>query len=190
MDFSLKNKWLYRTGGATVIVAALAVGGAAVVGATTTSSQPPSQHAGSQHSGGSRHGPPPPLGTVSAVTSTTLTITDPKGTSHTVTLTGSTTYTKDGKSASASDVTTGEYVLIQPARPSTPPAQGQMPSGPIVATAVHIVASLPTPSQGAGQGGPQGQSGSSQGPGQGGTQGQSGSWPGAPTQGAPTNANA
>jgi hypothetical protein len=190
MRLSRKNKWLYRTGGAMAIVAALAVGGTAAVGATTTSSQPPSQRAGSQQTTGGRHGPPLPLGTVSAVTSTTLTITDPKGTSHTIDLTGSTTYTKDGNSASASDVTTGEYVVIQPARPSTPPAQGQMPSGPIVATAVHIVASLPSPPQGAGQGGPQGQSGSSQGAGEGGPQSQSGSSQGAPTQAAPTNANA
>jgi hypothetical protein len=162
MDFTRRKKWIYRTGGAMAVVAGLALGGGAVVGATTTS-QPASQHTTSQQTGGGGHGPPAPLGTVSAVTSTTLTITDPKGTSHTIGLTGSTTYTKDGKSASASDLTAGEYVVIQPARPSTPPAQGQKPSGPMVATAVHIVASLPAPPQGQGQGGPSGQNGSSQG---------------------------
>jgi hypothetical protein len=165
-------KWLYRAGGASAVVAALAVGGTAVAGATAATATAPSQHTSSQQTTGRGHGPPPPLGTVSAVTSTTLTITDPRGTSHTVELTGATTYTKDGTSASASDVTAGEYVLIQPARPSTPPAKGQKPSGPLVASAVHIVASLPTPSQGPGQGGPQGQNGQ-----------------GAPTQGAPTSSN-
>ena len=173
MDFSRRKKWLYRTGGAIAMVAGLGVGGAAVVGATTPS-QPSNQHTGSQPTNGGGHGPPTPLGTVSAVTSTTLTITDPRGTSHTVELTGSTTYTKDGKSASASDVTRGEYVVIQPSRPSTPPVQGQKPSGPIVATAVHVVASLPTPPQGQGQGGPPVQTGSSQ---------------GGPPQGAPTGSN-
>ncbi len=157
------------------MAAALAVGGTALAGATTTSSQPPSRHAGSQQPGGGRSGPPPPLGTVSAVTSTALTITDPRGTSHTVELTASTTYTKDGKSAAASDVTAGEFVVIQPARPTTTPAQGLKPSGPLVATAVHIVASLPTPPAGQGPGGPPGQSGPPQ---------------GAPAQGAVTNSSA
>ena len=174
MDTSRRKKWLYRASGATVMVAALAVGGAAVAGATVTSSPSSSGQAGGQQPDGGGHGPPPPLGTVSAVTSTTLTITDPRGTSHTVDLTGSTKYTKDGKSASATDVTSGEYVLIQPVRPSTAPVKGQRPSGPMVASAVHVVASLPTPPQRPGQVVPPGSSGYPQGP---------------PAKGAPTGPN-
>lgn len=51
-------------------------------------------------------------GKVTAVSATSLTVTDPSGTATTYALTSSTTFTKDGASATAADVTVGSFVRI------------------------------------------------------------------------------
>lgn len=160
---SQRARWLRRGTAVAAITAGLALGGTAVAGAATPSastSGSSSTATGSQgapHHRGRHHGHPA-IGTVTAVTSSTLTVSDPKGHSHTLVLTSTTTYTKDGASATASDVTAGEYVVIQRVRPSTPPTPGQKPTGPVTASAVHIVASLP---KGPHHGGPHSMSGQS-----------------------------
>ena len=56
---------------------------------------------------------PRETGVVTAVNGSTLTITGFDGSSHTVTLSGSTTYTRAGQSAAQSDVTTGTSINVE-----------------------------------------------------------------------------
>lgn len=138
-------KWMGTLIGGGVLAAGLVAAGVGAAGAATPTSQ--SSHSSATHCPKGGHHRPPPAGKVTSFSSTSLTFQDPRGGTHTATLTGSTTFTKDGASASASDLAVGEYVVIQPVRPATKPAKGQQP-GPLTASAVHIVPSLPNKGNG------------------------------------------
>jgi hypothetical protein len=75
---------------------------------------------------------PTASGTVTAVTTSTVTITQPGGTSRTLNTTGSTTYTKGGAAAARSDLVVGSRIS----------AQGTLDSsGTFTATAIEIAPS-------------------------------------------------
>lgn len=57
-------------------------------------------------------------GVLTAVTSSSLTYAGPDGTTHTVGLTSSTTYTRDGATAHHSDLAVGERISVRPVDPS------------------------------------------------------------------------
>ena len=128
----------FRTAAAaSAVLAGLAVGTTAVAGASTSSTHhttTASTHSAPQ--GGPGDGPRGhrggPVATVTAVTATTLTVEGgPNNTSVTIDLTSSTTYQKNGVSATLADIKVGDKVAIEPVAPTssstsapTPPAAG------------------------------------------------------------------
>jgi len=74
-------------------------------------------------------------GTVQAVSGTSITVTDEQGFWHTVDVGGSTTYTKSGAAASATDVTVGSFVMTT----------GTIASNHTTLDATTVSIGLPTP---------------------------------------------
>ncbi|MGH2517043.1 MAG: DUF5666 domain-containing protein [Ktedonobacterales bacterium] len=99
-------------------------GASGIVGATTLAQ-------GKGHPGHGRFGPPAPL-TVTAVSGSVISATQPNGTKVTIHTTSSTTYTRAGKTVSASALTSNEHIRVRGTRAS---------DGSITAT--HIDIALP-----------------------------------------------
>ena len=107
-----------RYGLAAGSIAALTLAGVGTASAATKATSPSSSR------------PQPPagapamrgvglFGTVAAVGTNTITITDPTGTSTTYTTTSSTTYEKDGKKTTASAIAAGQTVAVRTIRPGS-----------------------------------------------------------------------
>ncbi len=149
---TIRSRVLKRAAVGALALSGIAAGVAGVAGATTTTA--PAGHTSTAPStSGPGRQPPQPVGKVTAVDATSLTITDPGGHSHTITLTSATTYTKDGAAATAADVTVGEDVVIDPVKPTAPVAGQAPPKGPpaagsappaLTASVVNVVATLPS----------------------------------------------
>lgn len=112
---SAKSKMKRRVP-ALVVVGALAAGGVvAGIGAAGAATHSAKSHHASNAAAGA-HGPCDHAfagGLVSAVSATSLTVTSPRGTATTYTLTSSTVVTKDRQSASLSDLAMGEHVRVR-----------------------------------------------------------------------------
>ena len=155
MERSSYKRRLVRLGGASALAMGLAAGGFGVASAatstpgSTSSSQSntnqspppgpgfrggPDGHGGPGGPGG--HGPG---GTVSAIGSSSFTITHEDGTSQTVNTTSSTTYERDGQDATASALAVGEHVSVKPTGPRPTAGSSTTPPSTITADEVYIM---------------------------------------------------
>lgn len=135
MDRSLqgprsRGRWRWR-GAAGVLTIGLAVG---ALGATSALAGAATKHkmnahavsghvgakAGASTSGGPVGGPggPVPVFTISSIGTSSLTVETPDGTTSTVTLTDSTTYTDNGVSTTEGALAVGDRITVLPVRPS------------------------------------------------------------------------
>ena len=116
-----------KMGATAAIAAGLVAGGVGVASAASTSASQPAQHGSLPHGvgrpdggggpGGFRHGGDE--GTVTAASSSSITISKLGGTSSTFAITSSTTVHKDGATASLSELSTGDTVRIEPSSTSS-----------------------------------------------------------------------
>jgi len=113
-----KKKLVKRVGISTAVaLGALGVGATVASAATTTSTAHANTGARDSaaptlgHGLGCARGPG---GVVTALTSTSLTVTDPSGTAATFTITSSTTVTKDRAAAAIADLAVGDQVHVMP----------------------------------------------------------------------------
>jgi hypothetical protein len=115
MEPSKRMRRVKSFGAGAALAAGLVAGGVAVASAATSSGTPSQSASGSSST--NPNPPPGPRGggggTVSAFTSSSLTVTDPSGTSHSFVLTSATTYMKDGATARYSDLAVGEHVGVR-----------------------------------------------------------------------------
>jgi hypothetical protein len=85
-------------------------------------------------------------GTVSAIGTGSITVTLPDGSAQTFTTDASTTYTRDGKSASRSDLAVGQQVGIRPTEASEPmPGTGSSPGAAPATTPVAAAVNIESP---------------------------------------------
>jgi hypothetical protein len=85
-------------------------------------------------------------GTVSAIGASSITVTVPGGSTRTFTTDSSTTYSKDGKSASRSDLAVGQHVGIRPTEASEPaPGTGSSPATAPASTPVAAAVNIESP---------------------------------------------
>ena len=118
-------------GATAALTVGLVAGGVGIAAATTSSPSTSPQGHGAQNAHGHKsHGGPGDFrgagGTVTAVTPSSLTVSDPSGTLTTYTLDGSTTYRKGHAAGTIADVTVGARVMV------IPTAQGSTTAATIV----------------------------------------------------------
>jgi hypothetical protein len=125
---STKKKMVKRVGISAVVALGAIATGAGVASASTTTVKGSSSAV--SHALGSRASAPAgavcamgPGGVVSALTSSSITVTDPSGTPSTFAVTSSTTVTKERATASISDLAVGEQVRIIPTAQGSTTAQ-------------------------------------------------------------------
>lgn len=116
---STKKKMVRRVGISAVVALGAIATGAGVASASTTTVKGSSSAV--SHAIGSRSTAPTgaacamgPGGVVSALTSTSITVTSPSGTSNTFVINPSTTFTKERVTTSISDLAVGDYVRVIP----------------------------------------------------------------------------
>lgn len=113
-----------RFGGVSALMAGLMAGGYGVASAATSGSGPtaqasPGASGGHFMPGGPGPGRPGAGGTISSLGTNSFTVKTPDGSTRTVDTSGSTTYTRDGASSSASALAVGEHVRVRPTQSST-----------------------------------------------------------------------
>ena len=115
-----------KVGGVSALMAGLMAGGYGVASAATAGSgttTPASSGAPSGHFRPGGPGGPGPGGgaggTITSLGTNSFTVKTPDGNAETVNTTGSTTYTRDGATSSASALAVGEHVRVRPAQSST-----------------------------------------------------------------------
>lgn len=115
---SRRGRRLAAAGASGLVAASLGAGLYALPNAGATTKHTQTAHVVKAHSQPTA----PPAGpggggpqfTVTSMTSTSLVVTDPSGNTQTFLLTASTTFEKDGASASAGDVVEGDHVIVTP----------------------------------------------------------------------------
>lgn len=123
-----KIGWRMKAGGSLLAVLALAL-----LPGLSALAQGPGGHGGPGHHGHGDHGKGG-HGKITAVNSSSITVTDREGTAKTFTVSSATTVTKDGQAAAASDVAVGLFADIRSADGTAATAidlhDGPPPGGP------------------------------------------------------------
>ena len=129
-----------NVGVSTAVVAGLVAGGVSAAGAATTTTQPAgssNQHVEKGMPGAPGHHAPG--GKVTAISDTSITVSNPKGDSKTFTINSDTKFMKWSETATSSDVTVGSLVRIMPTAKGSNTAAKIMVGVPHVAGKVTAV---------------------------------------------------
>ena len=129
MERSFWKNRVVRVGGASALMAGLMAGGYGIASAATGGSGTTTQGSSGAPIGhfmpggpggpGPGHGGPGAGGTITSLGTNSFTVKTPDGNTRTVNTTGSTTYSRDGASSSASALAVGEHVRVRPTQSST-----------------------------------------------------------------------